>query len=64
VPTVDLTGELVSDGDEQPEPTKYFRTKAAKARQAERIALLTREGYTVVRGQCGLTVFRWGEELG
>jgi hypothetical protein len=58
----DLTGQLVGDSDEPPEPTKYVRNQEAKARQAERIALLTREGYTVVQGGCGLTVFRWGRE--
>jgi hypothetical protein len=58
VPRLDLTGSLVSDGDEQPEPAKYVRTKEAKAAQALRIAALERQGCTVVRGQCGLTVFR------
>ena len=57
---LDLTGSLVSDGDEQPEPTRYVRTKEAKARQALRMAALERDGHTVLRGQTGLTVFKFG----
>jgi hypothetical protein len=61
VATLDLTGNIVSDSDDKP-VSKHTLSKEAKARQALRIALLTREGCTVVRGLCGLTVFRWGRE--
>jgi hypothetical protein len=58
---VDLCGELVSEeSDEQ--PTKYVRTKEAKARQAERIRELEAKGYHVHRGLCGLTVFNFGSQ--
>jgi hypothetical protein len=48
----DLTGQLVSDSSDD-KPTKYVRTKEARARQALRIAELTRSGLTVFRfGGC------------
>jgi hypothetical protein len=55
----DLCGELVSSDSSDEPPTNYVRTQAAKARQAERIRELTAEGYTVLRGQAGLTVFNF-----
>jgi hypothetical protein len=58
VPRLDLTGQLVSDGDEQP-VSKHTLSKEAKARQALRISKLTAEGYLVHRGLCGLTVFNF-----
>jgi hypothetical protein len=60
---LDLCGEVVSDSDRQPEPPRIRRKEAIEA-QNLRIRELTAQGYFVVRGQCGLTVFRWGEELG
>ena len=55
----DLCGHLVSSDSSDERPTKYVRTKENRARQALRVAELTRQGYTVVdRG--GLTVFRFG----
>jgi hypothetical protein len=55
----DLTGEKLEPDREAPEP-KRVRTQAAKAAQRERIAELTRQGYTVLDRGSGLTVFRFG----
>jgi hypothetical protein len=57
----DLCGELVSGDSSDEAPTKYVRTKEAKAAQALRISQLEREGFTVVQGPSGgLTVFKFG----
>jgi hypothetical protein len=56
----DLCGQLVSSDSSDERPTKYVRTKENRARQALRIAELTRDGYSVVQGPGGATVFRWG----
>jgi hypothetical protein len=58
--TRDLTSALVSDSEPDKPTTKHVRTQPAKAAQRERIRALTAEGYTVVRGQTGLTLFRFG----
>ena len=57
--TRDLCGEKLEPDREAPEP-KRVRTQAAKAAQALRIAELTRQGYSVVVGSTGATVFRFG----
>jgi hypothetical protein len=62
VPARDLTGNIVSDSSDDKPTTKYVRTKEAKARQALRMAELTREGYTVVQGGSGLTVFNMRQD--
>jgi hypothetical protein len=61
----DLTGNIVRDSepgnilaDDKP-TTKHTLSRKAKARQALRIAELTRQGFTVDRGG-GLTVFWFG----
>jgi hypothetical protein len=51
-----MTRDDSSDGPS----TKYVRTKENRARQALRIAELTRQGYGVVQGPSGVTVFRFG----
>jgi hypothetical protein len=58
--TRDLTGNIVSSDSSDDKPSKHTLTKEAKARQAERIAELTRQGYSVVVGSTGATVFRFG----
>jgi hypothetical protein len=55
----DLTGAIIRDRDDKP-ASKHTISKEAKARQAERIAELTRDGYSVVQGPGGVTVFRFG----
>jgi hypothetical protein len=56
----DLTGNIIRDRDDEPDKpaTKHSLSKSAKARQAERIAALQRDGWSVVKGQAGLTVYR------
>jgi hypothetical protein len=60
MPARDLTGNIVSDSDDKPEP-KRVRTQGARAAQALRIAELERQGCTVVVSKTsGATVFRFG----
>jgi hypothetical protein len=56
----DLCGDIIRDSDEKP-TTKHVRTKENRARQSLRIAELVRDGYTVVQGPGGVTVFRFGD---
>jgi hypothetical protein len=56
----DLTGAIIRDSEPDKPSTKYVRTQAAKAAQAERIRQLTAEGCTAIRGPGGVTVFRFG----
>jgi hypothetical protein len=62
VPARDLCGDIVGDRDDKP-VSKHTLSKEARARQSLRVAELTREGFTELRGQTGLTVFKLGVAL-